>query len=143
MVRRTNFLLMNAKVKETARLQAVNMISVKKARRFVNVHLMDQEQEYVIFVLFKTWTLPADRVQMTVTATPKLDMKCPLTQLDQDFMNVTEPRTNSPSTSVKVINVAAQQQFVLKMTVKFTRRGASAFRMERESVLFASTIISL
>jgi hypothetical protein len=138
MVRRTNFLLMKAKVKETARLQAVNMISVKKARRFVNVHLMDQEQEYVLFVLFKTWTLPADRVQMTVTATPKLDMKCPLTQLDQDFVNVTEPRTNSPLMSVKVITITAQQQSVPKTTVQFSRRGAKG-----ESVLFASTIISL
>jgi hypothetical protein len=138
MVRRTNFLLMNAKVKETARLQAVNMISVKKARRFVNVHLMDQEQEYVLFVLFKTWTLQADRVQTTVTATPKLDPKCPLTLLDRDFVNVTEPRTNSPLMSVKVITITAQQQSVPKTTVQFSRRGAKG-----ESVLFASTIISL
>ncbi len=137
---------MNAKEKQTEAvpLPVASTIVVKVTRRTVNEHLMDQvnvhlmDQEYVLFVLFKTWTLPADRVQTTVTATPKLDMKCPLTQLDRDFVNVTEPRTNSPSMSVKVIATAAQQRFVPKTTVKLTSRGAKG-----ESVLFASIIISL
>ena len=139
MVLRTNFLLMNAKVKETVRLQAVNMISVKEARRFANELLMDQE--YVLFALLKMWTLPADRVLTTVTATPKLDLKYHLTPLDQNFVIVTAPRTNSPLMNVKVITITAQQQGVLK-TVKLTRRGASVCRMERESVHFASIIMS-
>jgi hypothetical protein len=58
---------MNAKEKvpHPVPLPVASIIVVKVTRRVVNEHLMDQE--YVIFVLFKTWTLPADRVQMTVT----------------------------------------------------------------------------